>query len=130
MTTYSSAAERAKTAGALFQAVADKYGMTPDGQNARYFAGLTYIEAARNQQAEEALKKVAADGTTISPPWPSSPSASSTRHRGAIPRPLTSTTSSAPSQPLRFLMASRSFSLPTSTSRRARPMPPGRSTRP
>jgi len=59
MTTYSSAAERAKAAGALFQAVADKYGMTPDGQNARYFAGLTYIEAGENQQAEEALKKVA-----------------------------------------------------------------------
>ena len=31
MTTYSSAAERAKAAGTLFQAVADKYGMTPDG---------------------------------------------------------------------------------------------------
>ncbi|MGA2439211.1 MAG: coatomer subunit epsilon, partial [Acidobacteriaceae bacterium] len=52
MTTYSSAAERAKAAGALFQAVADKYGMTPDGRNARYFAGLTYIEAGQNQQAE------------------------------------------------------------------------------
>jgi tetratricopeptide (TPR) repeat protein len=60
MTTYSSAAERAKAAGALFQAVADKYGMTPDGRNARYFAGLTYIEAGQNQQAEDTLKKVAA----------------------------------------------------------------------
>ena len=59
MTTYSSAAERAKAANALFLAVADKYGMTPDGQNARYFAGLTYIEAGENQQAEETLKKVA-----------------------------------------------------------------------
>ena len=59
MTTYSSAAERAKAAGALFLAVADKYPMTPDGKNARYFAGLTYIEAGENQQAEETLKKVA-----------------------------------------------------------------------
>lgn len=59
VTTYPSIAERAKAAGALFQAVANKYGMTPDGRNARYFAGLTYIEAGENQQAEETLKKVA-----------------------------------------------------------------------
>jgi tetratricopeptide (TPR) repeat protein len=59
VTTYPSIAERAKAAGALFQAVADKYGMTPDGRNARYFAGLTYIEAGENQQAEETMKKVA-----------------------------------------------------------------------
>jgi tetratricopeptide (TPR) repeat protein len=57
--TYPSIAERAKASGALFAAVADKYGMTPDGQNARYFAGLTYIEAGENQQAEVTLKKVA-----------------------------------------------------------------------
>jgi tetratricopeptide (TPR) repeat protein len=57
--TYPSIAERAKASGALFQAVADKYGMTPSGQNARYFAGLTYIEAGENQQAEVTLKKVA-----------------------------------------------------------------------
>ena len=59
VTTYPSIAERAKAAGALFQAVVDKYGMTPAGQNAHYFAGLTYIEAGENQQAEETLKKVA-----------------------------------------------------------------------
>jgi tetratricopeptide (TPR) repeat protein len=59
VTTYPSIAERAKAAGALFQAVANKYGMTPDGQNARYFAGLTCIEAGENQQAEVTLKKVA-----------------------------------------------------------------------
>ena len=57
--TYPSIAERAKAAGALFQAVADKYGMTPDGRNALYFAGITYIEAGQNQQAEDSLKKVA-----------------------------------------------------------------------
>ena len=59
MATYSTAAERAKAANALFLAVADKYGMTPDGRTARYFAGLTYIEAGQSQQAEATLKKVA-----------------------------------------------------------------------
>jgi predicted negative regulator of RcsB-dependent stress response len=59
MKTYSSTAERAKAANALFQAIADKYGMTPSGRNALYFAGLTEIEAGQNQQAEDTLKKVA-----------------------------------------------------------------------
>jgi len=36
--------------------------MTPDGKTARYFAGLTYMEAGQTQQAEETLKKVA-DGS-------------------------------------------------------------------
>jgi tetratricopeptide (TPR) repeat protein len=57
--TYSSAAERAKAANALYLAVADKYGMTPAGKNALYFAGLTAIAAGQNQQAEDTLKKVA-----------------------------------------------------------------------
>jgi tetratricopeptide (TPR) repeat protein len=59
VTTYPSIAERAKAAGALFQAVADKYGMTSEGKNALYFVGLTQLEAGQNQQAEETLKKVA-----------------------------------------------------------------------
>ena len=57
--TYSSPAERAKAANELFLAVADKYGFEPDGKVARYFAGLTYMEAGQNQSAEETLKKVA-----------------------------------------------------------------------
>ena len=57
--TYSSSAERAKAANAMFQAIAGKYGMTPAGRNARYFVGLTEIDAGQNQQAEETLKKVA-----------------------------------------------------------------------
>lgn len=57
--TYASAAERAKAANAQFLQVADKYGMTANGKNALYFAGLTYIEAGQNQQAEATLKKVA-----------------------------------------------------------------------
>ncbi len=57
--TFASIAERAKAANAQFLAIADKYGMTPDGANALYFAGLTYEEAGENQQAEDTLKKVA-----------------------------------------------------------------------
>jgi len=57
--TYASIAARAKAANALFQGVADQYGMTPSGQNARYFAGLTEIESGQTQQAEDTLKKVA-----------------------------------------------------------------------
>jgi predicted negative regulator of RcsB-dependent stress response len=56
--TFSSTAERAKAANAQFLAIADKYGMTPSGRNALYFAGLTEIEAGQNQQAEDTLKKV------------------------------------------------------------------------
>ena len=57
--TFSSAAERAKAANGQFLAVADKYGMLPDGKTARYFAGLTYMESGQTQQAEDTLKKVA-----------------------------------------------------------------------
>lgn len=57
--TYSSVAERAKVANAQFVAVADQYGLTKDGKNALYFAGLTYREQGQNQSAEDTLKKVA-----------------------------------------------------------------------
>ena len=59
MKTFNSEADRAKAANALFVAAADKYGMTPDGRTARYFAGLTYMDAGQNQSAEDTLKKVA-----------------------------------------------------------------------
>ena len=57
--TFPSVAERAKAANGLFLAVADKYGMTPDGKTARYFAGLTYMEEGQNGPAESTLKQVA-----------------------------------------------------------------------
>ncbi len=57
--TYPSVSERAKAANGLFMAVANKYGMTPDGKNARYFAGLTYMEEGQNGPAESTLKEVA-----------------------------------------------------------------------
>jgi tetratricopeptide (TPR) repeat protein len=59
MKTYPSTAARAKAANALFLEVANKYGMTPSGKNALYFAGLTEIDAGQTQQAEDTLKKVA-----------------------------------------------------------------------
>jgi predicted negative regulator of RcsB-dependent stress response len=57
--TYSTSVERAKAANAMFQDVANKYGMMPSGKNALYFAGLTEVEAGQTQQAEDTLKKVA-----------------------------------------------------------------------
>lgn len=57
--TYSSAADRAKAANDLFLQAANKYGMTPDGKNARFFSGLTYMEAGQNASAESTFKGVA-----------------------------------------------------------------------
>jgi predicted negative regulator of RcsB-dependent stress response len=57
--TYPSIAARSNAANALFESVADQYGMTPSGHNALYFAGLTEIESGQTQQAEATLKKVA-----------------------------------------------------------------------
>jgi tetratricopeptide (TPR) repeat protein len=57
--TFPSVSERAKAANKLFMAAADKYSMMPDGKTARYFGGLTYIEAGNNAAAESTLKQVA-----------------------------------------------------------------------
>lgn len=57
--TYSSAAERAKAANQIFMQAADKYGMTSEGRLARYFGGITYMEAGENDLAESTLKQVA-----------------------------------------------------------------------
>ncbi len=56
--TFPSSADRAKAANHLFTQVADRYGMTPSGRLARYFAGLTYIDAGQSASAETALKDV------------------------------------------------------------------------
>ena len=57
--TFPSITERAKAANSLFTSVADQYGMTPSGKLARYFSGLTAVEAGQNQSAETTLKQVA-----------------------------------------------------------------------
>jgi tetratricopeptide (TPR) repeat protein len=56
---YATAQERAQTANKEFLAVADKYGLTADGRNARYYAGVTYAELGNNAAAESTLKQVA-----------------------------------------------------------------------
>ncbi len=50
---------RAKAANELFLQTANSYGMLSAGRNARYFAGLTYIEMGENASAESTLKSVA-----------------------------------------------------------------------
>ncbi|MDE3104666.1 MAG: tetratricopeptide repeat protein [Acidobacteriota bacterium] len=56
---YPTAEARAKAANALFVAAADKYGLTPAGRDARYFAGITYMEAGETASAESTLQQVA-----------------------------------------------------------------------
>lgn len=56
---FPDASTRAAAANTQFLAVANQYGSTEPGKLARYFAGLTYMEAGRNGPAEEALKQVA-----------------------------------------------------------------------
>ena len=57
--TYGSISDRAKAANAAFLDVAHRYGSTPDGRNALYFAGLTSMEEGQNASAESTLKNVA-----------------------------------------------------------------------
>ena len=56
---YASLADRSQAANKLFTHVADTYGMTKDGKTARYFAGLTSMEAGQTASAESTLKSVA-----------------------------------------------------------------------
>jgi tetratricopeptide (TPR) repeat protein len=57
--TFTSAADRAKAAQALFADIADHYGSTDSGKIARYFLGLTYKDQGNIPAAEGALKNVA-----------------------------------------------------------------------
>lgn len=56
---FATSAERAGAANPKFLAVADKYGMLEAGRNARYFAGLSYIDLGNTSAAESELKQVA-----------------------------------------------------------------------
>jgi tetratricopeptide (TPR) repeat protein len=58
-TTYPSAAARAKAANPLFVQVADHYGWFKTGDNAEYFAGLTYLDMGQTASAEGELQKAA-----------------------------------------------------------------------
>jgi hypothetical protein len=57
--TFATSADRARAANPQFLAVADKYGMLEAGRNARYFAGLSYIDLGNTSAAEGELKQVA-----------------------------------------------------------------------
>jgi predicted negative regulator of RcsB-dependent stress response len=57
--TFTSAADRAKAAQALFADIADHYGSTSSGRIARYFLALTYKDMGNTSAAETTLKKVA-----------------------------------------------------------------------
>ncbi|MBV8632110.1 MAG: coatomer subunit epsilon [Silvibacterium sp.] len=56
---YATAAERAKAANPLFVDVANRFGWFDVGANARYFAGLTYLDLGQTAQGEAALQKAA-----------------------------------------------------------------------
>jgi tetratricopeptide (TPR) repeat protein len=57
--TFATSTDRAKAANPQFLAVADKYGMLEAGRNARYFAGLSYMDLGNKSAAESELKQVA-----------------------------------------------------------------------
>jgi len=59
---FASTAERAKTAGAKFQAVADQYSYTRSGKLARYYVALTAMEGGDAAAAERELKAIAQSG--------------------------------------------------------------------
>ncbi len=56
---FNTAKERATKANGQFLQVAQQYGSTEAGKMAKYFAGLTYMEAGQNGPAEDTLKQVA-----------------------------------------------------------------------
>lgn len=57
--TYATSADRAKAANKEFVAVANQYGMMPEGSKAHYFAGVTYEELGQTASAESELKQAA-----------------------------------------------------------------------
>lgn len=56
--TYPTSAARAQAANALFLKVANDYGSTSSGKNARYFSGLCYMEMGKTSLAQKTLEQV------------------------------------------------------------------------
>jgi tetratricopeptide (TPR) repeat protein len=56
---YTSAADRSKEANREFVAIANNFSWLPDGNKARYFAGVTYQELGQTASAESELKAAA-----------------------------------------------------------------------
>ena len=61
---FPDAKTRAAAACNQFRAVADKYGMTKDGKNARYFVGVTQNEQGQTASAEATFKQVSSSWNT------------------------------------------------------------------
>ena len=59
LTTYPTAAARAQAANPLFVQIADHYSWFKTGDNAEYFAGLTYLDMGQTANAEKELQKAA-----------------------------------------------------------------------
>lgn len=59
LTTYPTAAARAQAANPLFVQVAGHYSWLKAGDNAEYFAGLTYLDMGQTANAERELQKAA-----------------------------------------------------------------------
>jgi tetratricopeptide (TPR) repeat protein len=57
--TYATAAARAKAANPLFVRIADHYNWLKTGDNAEYFAGLTYLDMGQTSSAQSELEKAA-----------------------------------------------------------------------
>ena len=57
--TYTTAAARSQEANREFVAIAHDYSWMPEGAKAHYFAGVTYIELGKNDNAETELKTAA-----------------------------------------------------------------------
>lgn len=57
--TFPTVADRARVANAEFSAIADKYGMTPAGRNAKYMAAISASEMGQTATAEAQLKDLA-----------------------------------------------------------------------
>ncbi|MFP5208113.1 MAG: tetratricopeptide repeat protein [Acidobacteriota bacterium] len=56
---FATAAERAKLANQQFLAVAQEYGWLHQAAEARYFAGVTYVDLGQTSAAEQELKQAA-----------------------------------------------------------------------
>ena len=59
--TYGSTEDRAREANRQFAAIAETYGLTPGGRNARFLQGVTAMQMGQNATAETLLKKSADD---------------------------------------------------------------------